>query len=283
MTQSTVVRGWSGNEGLYGDFMVIIHQMFHQQPQEVPPLLAPYAPLDISGVNRLKAPTVAHLMGTDEQGRDVLSRLIFGARVSLYVACGAVVITLVVGGAVGILSGYMRGATDAVIQRFVDGVMSFPWLVLLLTLMMLFGNTLTNVAVVIGLISGIRTSRIVRSTVMSLRENQYIEAARALGGNALYIMMVHVLPNTFAPLMVIATLTWGNTILVESSLSFLGFGVPPPEPSWGRAVSEAGRFYLESAPWVSVFPGIAISLSVFAFNMLGDALRDHLDPRQRRQ
>lgn len=243
--------------------------------------IAPYNFSKISGRERLVGPSQSHIMGTDEFGRDVFSRVVHGARVSMYVATGAVLIMVVVATVIGITSAYFGGAADMVLQRFVDAVMVFPGLVLLLTIVALFGSGLLNVALAIGITAGIRDARVVRSSVLSVKENQYMDAARAIGCSHLRIMVVHVLPNVGAPIIILATLLWGGAILAESSLSFLGLGVPPPHPSWGAMIGGAGRTYMEQAPWLPFFPGLAISLSVFGFNMLGDALRDVWDPRLR--
>jgi len=243
--------------------------------------LAPYDPLEASGRDFLAPPSARHLMGADDQGRDVLSRVLWGARVSLYAATLAVGATVVVAAAMGVASGYLGGVLDAVVQRFVDAVMSFPFLILVVTILMLMGNTITNVGLAIGLVSGVSNSRVIGALVLSLKEHQFVEAARATGCSSARIMLVHLLPNTLAPLIVIGTLVWGNAILLESAVSFLGFGVPPPSPSWGLMISGPARTYLETAPWMAFFPGVAISLSVFGFNVLGDALRDVWDPRLR--
>ncbi|MBI4307441.1 MAG: ABC transporter permease [Chloroflexi bacterium] len=244
-------------------------------------VLASYDPLQVVGAQRLLPPSAKHLMGTDNYGFDVFTRVLYGARVSLYVATLAVVLSTALATVVGVVTGYWSGLADMVIQRIVDALMAFPWLVLLLSVMFLLGTSMTNLGVALGFIIGIRNSRVVRSAVVAIKENQYFEAAHALGLSQKRIILVYVLPNVVAPIMVIATLSWGFVILVESELSFLGFGVPPPEPSWGRMLSVSGRPYFEEAPWIAVFPGLAISMAVFGFNMLGDALRDVLDPRLR--
>ncbi|MEK7681713.1 MAG: ABC transporter permease, partial [Chloroflexota bacterium] len=203
------------------------------------------------------------------------------ARVSLYVALVAVALCTVLASVVGLLTGYFGGILDLLVQRVVDAAMSFPWLVLLLTIVFLLGTSMTNVGVALGLLNGIRYTRVVRASVMSVKQNQYFEAAKAIGCGEARIMLRHVLPNVAAPIIVVASVTWGAVILSEASLSFLGFGVPPPDPSWGGMLSGDARKYFEKAPWIAFFPGLAISLAVFGFNMLGDALRDVLDPRLR--
>lgn len=245
------------------------------------PFLTPYNPIQVQGEDRLFAPGAVHPFGTDSFGRDVFARVVFGAQVSLYVGFLSVALCTGVAAVVGILSGYFGGPFDDLVQRVVDAVMALPFLILMLTIMILLGASATNVGLALGILFGVRNSRVVRAAVISMKENQYMEAARAVGAPDTRILLLYVLPNIFGPLMVIATITWGAAVLAESQLSFLGFGVPPPYPSWGRMVSEDGRRFLEKAPWIAFFPGVAISITVFGFNMLGDALRDVLDPRLR--
>lgn len=220
-------------------------------------------------------------MGTDFQGRDVLSRVVWGARVSMQVALVGMLIYVVVAVGIGVTSAYYGGIYDLLVQRLVDAVLVVPLLILALVLMVTLGVRLVGVAVVVGGVYGVRDSRVVRASAMAVKGSQYVESARAVGARATRVMGVYILPNIIGPLTVLVTLVWGNIVLVESSLSFLGFGVPPPLPSWGRMLSDETRRYAEAAPWMAVFPGLAVSLTVFAFNMLGDALRDLLDPRIR--
>ncbi|MBI4596218.1 MAG: ABC transporter permease [Candidatus Tectomicrobia bacterium] len=245
------------------------------------PLIAPYSPNEIKSADRLLAPSSRHLLGTDNFGRDIFSRIIYGARISMYVGIGAVFLSTFFATVIGVICGYYGGKIDTIIQRGVDAFMAFPWLVIILTIMAILGPGLVNVilALGIGAISG--NSRIIRSAVFSIKENQYIEGARSTGCKNLRIIQRYILPNIAAPIIVIATLGLGWAILAESALSFLGFGVPPPEPSWGGMLSGEGRTYMIKAPWMAIFPGIAISTAVFGFNMLGDALRDILDPKLR--
>lgn len=245
------------------------------------PLLAHFDPIDASAARRLLPPGPLYWMGTDGAGYDVYSRVVYGARVSLYVALVAVALCTILASVVGLLTGYFGGILDLLVQRVVDAAMSFPWLVLLLTIVFLLGTSMTNVGMALGLLNGIRYTRVVRASVMSVKQNQYFEAAKAIGCGEARIMLRHVLPNVAAPIIVVASVTWGAVILSEASLSFLGFGVPPPDPSWGGMLSGDARKYFEKAPWIAFFPGLAISLAVFGFNMLGDALRDVLDPRMR--
>jgi len=181
----------------------------------------------------------------------------------------------------GTLGGYLGGTLDMVMDRFIDAIMAFPWIMLMLTMMSIFGSSVGNLALALGIAMAPRNTRVVRSTVLSLRDSQYVDAARAIGASHLRIIVLHILPNIMAPVIVLVSVYLGWAILVESSVSFIGFGVPPPTPSWGRALSEEGRRFMYQAPWLATFPGIAISLAVFGFNMLGDALRDVLDPRMR--
>ena len=245
------------------------------------PVLAPYDPIKIKSSERLQRPSAAHLLGTDDFGRDILSRVIYGARISMLLGLGAVAISTVLATVIGVVSGYYGGHVDTVLQRCIDTLMAFPGLVVLLTIMAMLGQGLGNVILALGIGGTAGNARIIRSAVLAVRENQYVEVARATGCRDWQIIVRHILPNIAAPIMVVATLGLGVAILAESSLSFLGFGVPPPTPSWGAMLSGSGRTFMLQAPWMAVFPGIAISLAVFGFNMLGDALRDFFDPKLR--
>jgi len=220
-------------------------------------------------------------LGTDDFGRDILSRLIYGARISMLIGLGAVAISTVLATLLGVLSGFYGGKVDTILQRCIDTLMAFPGLVVLLTIMAILGQGLGNVILALGIGGTAGNARIIRSAVLTVKENVYIEAARALGCRDWHLIRRYILPNIAAPIMVVATLGLGVAILAESSLSFLGFGVPPPTPSWGGMLSGSGRTYMLKAPWMVIFPGIALSLAVFGFNMLGDALRDLLDPKLR--
>jgi peptide/nickel transport system permease protein len=245
------------------------------------PLLAPYGFDDQNITQRLQPSSADYPLGTDSLGRDVLSLIIYGARISMFVGLGAVLISVTAAVVIGTASGYFGGWLDTLLQRFVDAWMSFPWLVIVLTIAAILGSGLFNVILLLGLAFTFGNSRVVRSAVLSVKEHAYIEAARATGAGHGRIIRRHILPNIAAPVIVIATLGLGNAILAEASLSFLGLGVPPPDPSWGRMLSGSARTYMERAPWLAIFPGIALSLAVFGFNMFGDALRDLLDPRLR--
>jgi peptide/nickel transport system permease protein len=245
------------------------------------PLIATY-PYDQTNVrNRLKPPSSQFYFGTDNLGRDIFSRIIYGARVSVTVGFGAVGIGICLATFVGVGSGYFGGKADVLVQRLVDSWMAIPGLLLLLNVMAVLGPGLLNVILALGVVSAARNSRIIRSAAMAIKENQFVEAARAVGASHLRIILCYILPNIMAPIIIIATISLGFAILTESALSFLGLGVPPPYPSWGEMLSGSGRSYMHKAPWMATWPGVAISLAVFGFNMLGDALRDLLDPRLR--
>jgi peptide/nickel transport system permease protein len=250
-------------------------------------LLAPYLtsfdptamPADIAGSRNL-SPSLAHLMGTDKFGRDVLTRVLFGARVSLAIGSLAMVISIGLGTVVGAVSGYFGGAVDGILMRLVDTMLSFPKLVLLITVVALFEPSLTIVVLVLGLTLWPSSARIVRGEVLSVREREFIQAARALGLSAPRIIFRHILPNVMGPVIVAATLGIGNIILIEAGLSFLGLSVQSSVPTWGVMIRD-GREYMIQAWWVATFPGLAIVFTVVAFNLLGDGLRDALDPRLR--
>jgi peptide/nickel transport system permease protein len=243
--------------------------------------VAPYGYDEADIFSRLKAPSEAHWLGTDNLGRDLLSRVIYGARVSMAVGFGGVVVGLLLGTAVGVVSGYFGGRLDLALQRVVDAFMCFPLLLVALTIMALLGPGLGNVILTLGLVLGVRDSRVIRSAVLSVKAHLYLEAARALGAAHAAMIGRHVLPNILAPIIILGTVNLGAIILTEAALSFLGFGVPPPRPSWGGMLSGAGLVHMLRAPWLALWPGVALSLAVFGANMLGDALRDLLDPRLR--
>src|SRR6266571_4430904 len=226
------------------------------------PVLAPYDPLTTEPEIRLQAPSRAHLFGTDDIGRDVLSRIIYGARISLWVGLLAVGIGTAAGMVIGLLCGYCEGRLDLILQRVMDAVQAIPGLVL--ALVIIPGN-----------------SRIVRGAVLSAKQNRYVEAAQAIGCRHPRIILSHILPNVTAPILVIASIWLGNAILIEATLSFLGVGTQPPTPSWGLMLSSTGRAFMEQAPWLAIFPGLAISLAVLGFNLFGDTLRDIWDPKLR--
>ena len=238
-------------------------------------------PTAFAGLERLKPPSPEHLLGTDQFGRDQFARLVYGARTSVSVSFGAITISVLLATLIGTTSGYFGGWIDAVMQRFVDAAIAFPSLIVLITLVAVLGAGLGQVVVALGVVSCFGTSRILRSAVIGTMANPYIEASRVIGAHPVRIMLKHVVPNVAPVVIISATVSMGGLVLAESGLSFLGFGVPPPTPSWGSMLSLDGRAYMERAPWLAIAPGVAISSIVFAFNMLGDALRDTLDPRLR--
>lgn len=244
------------------------------------PLLTPFDPVRQDLRSVLQPPSATHLLGTDNLGRDVLARILYGARLTLFIGAFAVGVGLLFGVPLGIISGYYRGIADQVIQRLMDLMLSFTSFLLALTLVALLGVGLTNVIVAVGIATIPRFARLVRSTVLGLREVTYIEASQALGAPDRRVLLKHILPNSLAPVIVQATLSMGSTILTAAGLGFLGLGVQPPTPEWGAMLGE-GRNYIFSQPSVTTFPGLAIFLAVVGFNLLGDGLRDALDPQLR--
>jgi peptide/nickel transport system permease protein len=230
---------------------------------------------------RMKPPGAAHWLGTDNLGRDMWSRIVYGARVSVTVGFAAIGLGIVLATLIGVTSGYFGGAYDIVTQRIVDAWMSFPYLVIILSVMAVLGPGLLNVILSLAVIVAAINSRVIRGATIATAQHVYVEAARAMGASHSRIIVRHILPNVTATIIIVATIGLGGVILAESALSFLGFGVPPPYPSWGAMLSGSGRTYMFRAPWMAIWPGVAISLAVFGFNMLGDALRDILDPRLR--
>jgi len=245
------------------------------------PLLTVYDPLTTNAAASLARPGAAHWLGCDFMGRDVYSRIIYGARISLAVSLGSMALGSGVGVTLGLLSGYLLGWFDLITQRLLEMMQSLPLLVMAIIMAAALGPSLHNTifAIAIPLIPYV--ARVIRANTLSLREQPFVEAAKAIGMSERRIALRHVLPNTLAPLIVLATAQLGSAILTESSLSFLGLGVPEPHPSWGRMLSESAAEYVRTAPWLVIFPGMAISFVVFGTNLLGDALRDLLDPRQR--
>ena len=242
------------------------------------PFVAPYDPTQTSWTLIRKAPSWAHWMGTDENGRDVLSRVIWGARASLLAGVISVCIASGVGVPVGLLAGFVGGKVDAVIGRFVDAMLAAPFLILAIALAAFLGPSLQNAMIAIGITATPIFVRVSRAATMDAATNDYVEAARALGNPPWRVAFRHVLPNIVPPIMVQATLAIAGAIIAEASLSFLGLGQQPPAPSWGSMLNSAQRF-LTQAPWLAIFPGAAIFLAVFSFNLIGDGLRDALDPR----
>ena len=243
--------------------------------------LQTYDPIATDAAQSLSPPSREHWLGSDHLGRDIYSRIVHGARVSLVVSVASTLLGSVLGGVIGLLSGYVGGKTDLITQRVMDILQGLPLLVLALVMSAALGPSIENVVIAISIPIIPRAARVIRASVLSIREMQYVEAARAIGLRHLRIAFRHILPNTIGPFIVLGTAQLGSAILVEAALSFLGLGVPEPYPSWGRMLSVSAAEYAQKAPWLVLFPGIAISLAVFGSNLLGDALRDTLDPRLR--
>jgi len=251
------------------------------------PLVSPYDPVQQSLRERLKSPTWfpeagqgRHLLGTDQLGRDTLSRIIYGSRVSLVVGFTAVVIGGAIGGSLGLLSGYTGGIVDEIIMLVVDAQLAFPFILLAIGIIAVLGPSFGNLIIIVGLSGWVTYARLIRAQVLTIKEREYVLAIRGLGGSTLRILRSHIVPNTMAPFLVIATLELARTILLESTLSFLGLGIQPPTPSWGGMLNE-GRGYLDSAWWISAFPGLVLMLTALVVSRVGDWLRDVLDPTLR--
>ncbi len=242
------------------------------------PWLQTHDPTNTNIRDRLEPPSGEHIFGTDRYGRDVYSRMLHGARISLSVGFVAVGISLTIGTIIGAVAGYFGGMVDNILMRLVDMVISLPGLMFLILIIALFGRSIMHIMVVIGLLSWPGVARLVRGEFLSLRERDFVEAARAVGGGDLRLMFRHLLPNAIAPIVVAGTLGVASAIITEAGLSYLGLGVPPPAPSWGNMVQE-GQQYMTTAWWLVAFPGSAILIAVLSFNLIGDALRDALDPR----
>ena len=243
--------------------------------------LAPYGFNEINPVNRMKAPSLAFPFGTDYLGRDQLSRILYGAQLSVIIGFSAAALATVISVVIGVVSGYVGGRADMVVQRFVDAWQSFPGLVILIVAVAVLGPGMPQVIGVLALLFGIAGSRIVRGAVVSVREHMYIHAAQSIGAGTQRILWRHVLPNVMPVVLVLFTSRLGATILAEAGLSFLGLGVPPPAPTWGGMLSGSARTYMHQGPWLALAPGLALTIVVYAINVFGDALRDLLDPRMR--
>ena len=243
--------------------------------------IAPYRYDETVRGARMKAPGAAHWLGTDNLSRDMWSRIVYGARVSITIGFLTIGLAMVLATAIGVTSAYFGGAWDLVVQRIVDAWLSFPYLIIILSVMAVLGPGLGNVVIALAVLIAATNSRVIRGATLGVIQHSYVEAARAMGCGHARIILRHIVPNVTATIIILATIGLGAVILAESALSFLGFGVPPPHPSWGSMLSGSGRTYMFRAPWMAIWPGVAISLAVFGFNMLGDALRDVLDPRLR--
>lgn len=240
----------------------------------------PFDPMKLGFTTRLAAPDAQHLLGTDEFGRDVLSRLMVGARASVWIGFLTVGFAVLTGTLVGLVSGYTRGWVDGIIMLINNALLAFPGILLALGLLAVFGANQYGIVSALGIAYTPPMARVVRGAVLSLREREFVEASRVMGNSEAYTMLRHILPNCLAPITVLATSMFGWAILSESALSFLGLGVPPPAPTWGNMLA-AGRPFIEQAVWLGLFPGLCIALTLLGINLLGDALRDKLDPRMR--
>ncbi|MED4582300.1 ABC transporter permease [Brevibacillus choshinensis] len=245
------------------------------------PLLAPFDPVeDVDYGNRIASPSSKNLFGTDEFGRDIFSRVLMGAQVSIAISAASVTISAAIGIIVGLVSGYYGKFIDNVLMRFVDGLMSFPPILFAIALMAALGNNTGNIILALAVVYAPLFARLVRGTVLSVKKREYVDAIRVMGGSHIRILFKHILPNCLSPLLIQMTTYFAYAILAEASLSFIGLGVPQPEPSWGNILYD-GRQYMLEAPWITIFPGMAIAITVLGLNLLGDGLRDYLDPRMK--
>ena len=244
-------------------------------------VLGPYPYWEVHPADMLLGSSTRYLLGTDQLGRDFLSRIMYGARLSLFVGLSATTINVVVAVLIGGTSGFIGGKLDLVVQRFVDAWMAFPGLLILLSVMSIAGKGLLQIILVLGISGGIGGSRITRGAVIAVKENLYFQAAHAIGASQWTVLVRHVLPNIAAPVVILFSINIGGVIIAESSLSFLGFGLPAQIPSWGGMLSREGRVFMETAPWLALWPGLFLTVTVYSLNMFGDAVRDLLDPRLR--
>jgi peptide/nickel transport system permease protein len=245
--------------------------------------LAPYDPYLGDYGQQFARPSIDHWFGTDEFGRDVLSRIMYGARIALFVGFTASFVGCTIGGLLGVTSAYAGGTVDLMLERLMDVLLAFPLLILALAIASILGPAVQNVVIAVAIPIVPRAARVVRASALSVKENAYVEAARSLGAVRRRVVLQHIVPNVVAPYIIILTAQLGSAILTEAALSYLGLGVAEPTPSWGLMLSGSAPSYAEKAPWIGLFPGIAISLAVFGFNLLGDSLRDALDPKLRRK
>jgi len=243
--------------------------------------IAPYGFNEIAPIERLKPPSWQHWFGTDNLGRDVLSRCVYGAQLSVIIGCSAALLATIISALIGIVSGYAGGRFDLIVQRFVDAWQSFPDLIILIVVVSVIGPGMPQIIGTLALLLGIAGSRIVRSAVIGVREHMYVHSAQSIGASVPRILWRHILPNVMPPIIVLLTTRVGTVILAESSLAFLGLGVPPPSPTWGAMLSGGGRTYMLQGPWLALAPGLCVTAVVYATNVFGDALRDLLDPRMR--
>ncbi len=244
------------------------------------PVIVPYGPLDQDFLQPLTSPSAAHLLGTDQYGRDLLSRVIYGSRTALMSILVADGIALVLGSSLGLVAGFYAGRTDSLIMRLMDVLLAFPYLLLALIIVAALGPSLLNSMIAIGIVYTPQYARLIRGQVLAVKAQDFVQAAEALGAGRMRIMLRHILPNSFTPILVMATLQAGTVVVETAGLSFLGLGAQPPSPDWGATLAD-GQGYFLTAWWIATFPGLAILIVVLGFNLLGDALRDHFDPRRR--
>ncbi len=263
--------------GAFGALIIVIMAIM----AVVGPEITSWDPLEWNLRDKLLGPTSSHWLGTDEMGRDLWSRMMSGARVSLLVGFASVAFGSGAGGVIGVVSGWYGGKVDNTIQRFMDSLMSIPTLILALAITAALGTNLSNIIIAIGIVQIPRANRVVRSQVLAVKESQYVDSARSIGASNLRIMVQHIAPQCVAPWLIISTGALGIAILTEASLSFLGLGVPQPEPSWGGMLTGPVRDYFVINPWLAIWPGLALSMAIYGFNLFGDAIRDVLDPRLR--
>lgn len=247
----------------------------------IAPIAAPYHPVDdVNYSLRIAPPGSEHLFGTDEYGRDIFSRVLYGARVSILISAGAILLSAAFGVFTGLVSGYYGGVVDGILMRIVDGLMAFPPILFAVALMAAFGSSAFNIVLALAIIYTPLFARLIRGCVLSVKEKEFIEAIKVLGGSDMRILFKHVLPNCLSPLLVQMTTYFAYAILAEAALSFIGLGVPQPNPSWGNILYD-GRQFMREAAWITIFPGLAISFTVLGLNLFGDGLRDYLDPRMK--
>jgi peptide/nickel transport system permease protein len=245
------------------------------------PLIAPYGYNETIRTDQLAGPSLDHFFGADHLGRDLFSRVVYGARISISIGFGAVGLAMSMATVIGLVSGYYGGWFDKIVQRFVDGWMTFPGLIVALAMVALVGPGVWQLIIVIGLLFGIRNSRVIRGQVIAVMARPHIEVAQSVGVGDFRLITRHLLPNTLPPIIILATIEIPLVILIEASLSFLGFGIPPPYPAWGGMLTWEARQHMLTAPWLAIAPGVALSMTIFGWNMFGDALRDLLDPTLR--
>jgi peptide/nickel transport system permease protein len=269
-----LLKSTSGSVGLAIIVIVSLTALFA-------PLISPYDPIALNTPDRLQGPSPSHLAGTDQYGRDTLSRIIYGGRTSLSVAFSSILLATLVGSLLGLLAGYYRGWLDVLIMRLTDILLSFPVILLAIALLAFLGSGFNSLVIAIAVVYTGPFTRVARAAVLAIREELYVEASRASGGSDMRTLFITLLPNALAPLIVEISLRLAYAILIEAGLSFLGLGTPPPAPSWGQMIAE-NRRYLALSPWATISPGLAIMVIVLGFNLLGDGLRDALDPRLKR-